>query len=94
MLWMLFGAVGFVLLIVCANVASLILARSSSRLREFAVRASLGATRGRLFRQLQAESIPLAALWRNPGPVLGKWSLGAIASITAFDLPRAGEKFV
>jgi hypothetical protein len=85
------GAVTFVLLIACANVANLLLVRATGRTREIALRAGLGATRGRLARQLLAETVVLWTVGTAFGLALGLAGIRALLSLAPGNIPRMGE---
>ena len=90
-LWLLLGAVALVLLIGCVNIANLMLARAGARQRELALRTALGATRGRLVRQILTESAVLAAIGGVLGTVLAVWCVSILTTIAPATIPRIAD---
>ena len=90
-LLVLFGAVGFVLLIACVNMANLMLAQATVREKEFAIRAALGANRSRLIRQLLTESLVLSLTGGLIGLLLPLWSADLLRSFNPYGIPRLNE---
>jgi len=90
-LWILLGAVGFILLIACTNTANLLLVRTITRQKEIAIRAALGAGRWRLGRQVLTEALVLSLVSGAVGLLIATWALGALRVYAADELPRMAE---